>query len=267
MKIHLATFFSPDLLRSAKRFKLQAESMKLYDKIHLFTFEDLDDDFKKYVNSLIKKGKKRGYGYWVWQTFIHKLVMSKIEEGDLYHWCDVGCHFNINGKKRLEDYINILSNDEKGFLGFDYKSLAEEEFRNFIFPNYLEYEYTKEDLFNYYNVQNDKSITDTPQVWGGSFFVKKCNFSLNLLKQHFEVTRNRFDLIDDDTSKFLAISREGFKSHRHSQSVLSIIIKKAKCKLLSAYESEWALNQNGQRTFDHLKNYPILAKRDKQKNL
>ena len=64
------------------------------------------------------------------------------------------------------------------FNSIDYKSLAEEEFRNFIFPNYLEYEYTKEDLFNYYNVQNDKSITDTPQVWGGSFFVKKCNFSL-----------------------------------------------------------------------------------------
>ena len=42
--------------------------------------------------------------------------------------CDIGCHFNLGGKKRLEDYINIVSNDEIGFLGFDYKSLDDTNF-------------------------------------------------------------------------------------------------------------------------------------------
>ena len=35
-------------------------------------------------------------------------------------------------------------------------------------PNCLEYQY-KEDLFKFFNVQDNKQITDTPQVWGGSF--------------------------------------------------------------------------------------------------
>ena len=60
------------------RFKSQAEEMGVYDHIHLFNPNDLNDDFKKYVLSLIKKGKKRGYGHWVWQTYIHQVVLSKI---------------------------------------------------------------------------------------------------------------------------------------------------------------------------------------------
>ena len=36
---------------------------------------------------------------------------------------------------------------------------------------------------------------------------------------------------------------------------------------ISAYESEWALDERGQRTFDHLENYPIIARRDKKRNI
>ena len=69
MKIHLATFYSFDLKRSATRFKSQAEEMGVYDHIHLFNPNDLNDDFKKYVLSLIKKGKKRV------KNIIHKTKM------------------------------------------------------------------------------------------------------------------------------------------------------------------------------------------------
>ena len=90
---------------------------------------------------------------------------------------------------------------------------------------------------------------------------------MDMMKQHYNITRNRFDLIDDDPEKFIEKSRRGFIAHRHSQSVLSIIVKLAKCKLLSAYESEWALDNNNQRTFLHLNNFPIIARRDKKKNI
>jgi hypothetical protein len=266
MKIYLATFYSGDLKRSATRFKEQALQMGIYDFIYTFSYDDLNEEFKLYVNDLLKKGKKKGYGYWVWQTYIHQKVLSKLNPGDIYHWCDVGCHFNYNGKKRLEDYVNIVSEDDIGFLGFDYKNLTGREFSNLNFPNYLEYQYTKEDLFKYFNVQKNLEITETPQVWGGSFFIKKTNKSIKIMKEHYDITRNKFELIDDDPSKFLEKSRSGFIQHRHSQSVLSIIVKLSKCKLLSAYESEWALNKNNQRTFSHLDKFPIIAKRDKKKN-
>ena len=63
MKVYLSTFYSPDLKRSAQRFKEQAEKMKIYDKIFMFTQDDLNDDFKNYVTTLLKLGKKKGYGY------------------------------------------------------------------------------------------------------------------------------------------------------------------------------------------------------------
>ena len=87
------------------------------------------------------------------------------------------------------------------------------------------------------------------------------------MKQHFEITRNRYDLIDDDESKFIEKSFPGFIAHRHSQSVLSILAKKINCNFISAYESEWALDENRNRTYNHLQNYPIIARRDKKKNI
>ena len=117
MKIYLTSFASLDIKASAIRFKDQAREMNVYDKINIFTENDLNQDFKDYVFSLLKKGKKKGFGYWVWQTYLHKLVMSEMEEGDIYHWCDVGCHFNINGITRLKEYIAMVSDNSNGVLG------------------------------------------------------------------------------------------------------------------------------------------------------
>ena len=265
MKIYLSTFYSSDLKRSAKRFKEQAENMEIYDKIFLFEQSDLNDDFKKYVKSLLEIGKIKGYGYWVWQTYFHKKVLAQLNDGDIYHWCDVGCHFNLKGKKRLLEYIEMIKEEPTGFLGLQYKNL--EENNNFSYPNYMEYEYTKSDLIKFFGLKNDDPIIKSPQVWGGSFFVKKCKKSLEIMNEHYEITKNRFDLIDDDEEKFLHKSIPEFIQHRHSQSVLSILVKKAKSKLLSAYESEWAINNQGNRTYDHLEFFPIIAKRDKQRNI
>ena len=79
MKVHLATFYSLDLKRSADRFRQQVEKMGIYDYVHIFNQNDLNDDFKNYISQLLKKGKKRGYGHWVWQTYIHQLVLSKMD--------------------------------------------------------------------------------------------------------------------------------------------------------------------------------------------
>ena len=116
MKIYLATFYSADLKRSAERFKDQAKLMNVYDDILIFNQDDLNEDFKEYISILLKKGKTRGYGHWVWQTYIHQLMLNKMKEGDIYHWCDVGCHFNKKGVSRLKEYIDIVSSNHNGFL-------------------------------------------------------------------------------------------------------------------------------------------------------
>ena len=268
MKIFLTTFASSDLKSSVKRFRSQAEQLGIYDRIFIFNENDLNDDFNKYVSSLIKKGKKRGYGYFVWQCFFHKLVLNQINTNDIYHWCDVGCHFNYNGLKRLKEYINIVNNSDNSVLSFQYK---DPDFKNvykgYTFPNYMEYEYTKADLIKYFKLTYESEIINSPQIWGGSFLLKKNKFSEEIMDKYYNITRNRFDLIDDDETKFIEKNCPNYIQHRHPQSVLSILFKMYKCNFLSAYECDWALDENNQRTWRHLENFPILAKRDKKKNI
>ena len=77
MKIYLATFYSFDLKRSAERFFKQAKEMNIYNEICIFNPNHLNQDFKDFISSLLKRGKKRGYGHWVWQTYIHQLMLKK----------------------------------------------------------------------------------------------------------------------------------------------------------------------------------------------
>ena len=127
MKVYLATFYSSDLKKSAERFKKQASDMNIYDYIHIFSERDLNNDFKKYIIELLKKGKTRGYGYWVWQTYVHKVILSKMKEGDIYHWCDVGCHFNTKGIIRLKEYIELTSKEKNVFWDFLIKILSQKK--------------------------------------------------------------------------------------------------------------------------------------------
>ena len=137
MKTYLASFYSSDLKRSANRFVTQAKQMNVYDSIKTFTFNDLNEDFKLYVKDLLKKGKKRGYGYWVWQTYIHQLVLSKLQEGDIYHWCDIGCHFNYKGNDKFIKYVERVKKYDS--LTFEYDGKFKTKDKKLKFQHYYEY--------------------------------------------------------------------------------------------------------------------------------
>ena len=268
MKIYLSSFASSDLSRSADRFRKQAEKIGIYHEINIFNENDLSEEYRDYVFSLIRRGKKLGFGYWVWQSYFHRLVLSKMEENDIYQWSDIGNHLNKNGVNRLKEYINIVLNSKSGILGFDYsKPHFESKYSNYEFPELFEYQYTKADLIKYFNLTCEDKIIQSPALWGGSFLLKKCKIAEEVMAEHYNLCRNRFDLIDDDESKFLEKSCKGYIQHRHPQSVLSILFKMNNCELVSAYESEWALNENKVRTFSHLEKFPIIARRDKKRNI
>ena len=41
-----------------------------------------------------------------------------MNNGDIYHWCDVGCHINKKGRPRLKEYIKIVKENKNGCLFF-----------------------------------------------------------------------------------------------------------------------------------------------------
>ncbi len=259
--LYLCSFASPDLNISVKRFISQSKEVGLYKNIKVFGWQDLKLEKKKQINSFLEKKNKRLFGYACWKPDIILDYLNNIPEGSILQYSDIGCHFNKNGITRLKEYVEIVS--EKNILPFQYKK---PEFKNDLelkFQIYLEHHYTKADLFDYFKVSNDSPIKYSEQIWSGTIFFKNNVNTKNFVKDWVK-TCSINNLIDDSPS--VLMNSEEFIEHRHDQSVFSLLCKLNNFSCLSASECEWAENKKG-RYWDHLINYPILAKRDKKLNI
>ena len=131
------------------------------------------------------------------------------------------------------------------------------------FQEYFEYQYTKMDLIKYLINKNRKKIMNSEQIWSGSIFLKKSYFTFNLINEWEKILKEN-NLIN--ASESLSKNHKNFIEHRHDQSAFSLICKKKNVYSISAVECEWA-EINKKRTWQHLWNFPIQARRDKKYNM
>jgi len=259
-KVYLCSFASQDLNLSVNRFIFQAKKMKIYENIKVFRPTDFSDELKIRIKNLFKHGgKNRYYGFDTWRPEVIKKYLKDIPEGSIIHYSDIGNHLNQYGVERLKDYVSMT--DKFNMTVFEYgdPSLQFKNY-NYKFQKYMEYQFTKGDVLNYFNLTNDSEIFNSPQIWGGTFFLKKSNFSSNFLNQ-WEAANKNTHLLDDSPS--VSKNHREFLGMRGCQSIFSIICKLNNVNKLSATECDWAEN-NAKRIWSHLNDYPILAKRDKQ---
>ena len=261
--IVLLAFGTDDLNKSAKRLKLQALESKYYSEIKILSSKDLDKYAKNFIENVIKKNGKRGFGYWFWKPYLILKVINELKDNDIIHYLDIGCHINNNSNK-FKKYISLLDADTRGLVAFQYYPIVNEDFKDIDFPKREEYKFTKADLFDYFGYLNNDKIINTPQFWAGSFFIKKNDFCIRFLENWIEVFKNNFELINDSPSS--KKNFPGFIENRHDQSVFSLLCKKNSILSVSAYESDWAIKKN-QRTWEHNKTNPFLAKRDLKYNV
>ena len=111
-KILLVSFATTDLKRSIKRFETQAIKSKFYKKIYIFTPDNLPNQINQKLNSLIKKGKKRGYGYWYWKPLILMELMQRINDSDIIQYLDIGFHINNLSNSIRQQYIENMTSEE-----------------------------------------------------------------------------------------------------------------------------------------------------------
>ena len=211
--------------------------MNMYDGIYLYNEDSLDKDFYDHFKA---RFRQCGFGYYVWKPQIILQTLSKLEDGDLLQYTDIGCHLNKGGLNRLMDYFNITNESETGLLSF-------------VMPWYTEKQWTKGDLFDYFSVRDCKEIFPG-QICGGIIFMRKCQKSIELMKRFLKVFYDDFSLVDDSASK--SENFPEFKKHRHDQSVWSILAKINNVPCIS-HSEQYAQN------WETLDEYPILAKRDR----
>lgn len=258
-QLYLCSFSSSDLKKSINRYLFQAKQMSIYKDIKVYKEIDLPKKIREQIKDFNLK-KKRLYGYGCWKAFIIKNYLKSLPKNSIIQYSDIGCHFNTSGKKRLLEYVEMCKT--KNILGFQYYEPNFKSFKHFTYQNYLEKDYTKIEVLKYLNLHDNLDITDTPQFLSGIIFFKNNDISLNLLDE-WEKLSSIDNLIDDSLSEE---NCQSFKEHRHDQSLFSILCKTNKISGLSASECEWAEYRN-RRTWEHLKEFPILAKRDKRYGL
>lgn len=255
MRKVICSFANKSFSQALKRLELQINIISFFDECYLYNEDDLGADFKNKYKDILIEGT-RGYGFWSWKPYIINKILDKLDEGDSLLYIDAGCHINYKGKGRLLQYFDLLEKSKTGILTFQ---LPPDEIsfgffkKKLVKKNYhLQRNWTKGDLLDYFDVRQNREVTNTPQILAGVIFIKKCEKSIEILNQWMEVFSHNMKLIDDSKSE--TVNLEGFIQNRHDQSAFSIICKICKVDTLSANEiqQEQAIVNNN----------PILALRD-----
>ena len=57
----------------------------------------------------------RGFGYWIWKPQVILQSLRMMDKGDVLLYADAGCVLNNLGKKKFNEYIDILIDSDSGF--------------------------------------------------------------------------------------------------------------------------------------------------------
>ena len=180
-----------------------------------------------------KYKKTRGYGFWLWKPLIILDFIDKNPELDFLIYLDVGCEFNVN-----KSSIDTLS-------GYLIKAQA----HGFVaFSTEIEKYWTKQSLINYINA--NKELLNSPQIQTG-IIVFDNRIVREICEKWVEIMRfKNYSFLLDVPSNELNQEIDGFKEHRHDQSIFSVLAKKNYSGQIYSNLEETYFPQNWHNYFD-----------------
>lgn len=203
------TFANAGYRNALQRIVREAEDSAFFDEICLCTEKDLDPVYIQKYGSWIE-ANKRGYGYWIWKSYLVKSFLEKLEFGDFLIYLDSGCEINKNAGKRYFDYLKLAAESSLGLVCFSTMS--------------TERKFDKGDVLDALDMRDDAKALNSAQIMGGMMVICKKESSVALVKKWFDLVHNHLSLVDDSPS--VSPNLEGFIENRHDQSVFSLLIKK-----------------------------------------
>lgn len=243
MKLAYVTFADNRYKPTRDRAKKEVQALGIFDRIYAFSEDDFDLPFKDVFYGE-HRDKMFAFGYYSWAPWACKHALDQIEDNDILFYSDAGNTINPNGKKRLLEWIEMVSHDDNDILGI-------------VHEQYKEYEYTKEDVFHYFGIDKNDIIRKTGQFFVGALVIRKTESSSDLINQWFEVGSMRLDLIDETA---LLQNDPRFVAFRYDQSLISVLLKKYD-KVVTVDYSEVCLSG---RSTKGLENAPFWAFRTKE---
>ncbi len=198
----------PNYHNAVNRICIEAKNLRVFHEIIGKTDYDLKQDKEFWMlHGNFLENNKRGFGFWLWKSYLVKKQLENMNENDILVYCDSGCHLNPNGLLRLIEYFKMVNTSDLGNISFQME-------------NNLENTWTKMDTIT---ELDGIDVMNSGQLIATSFILKKCNHTIDLVNKWYNFCCN-YHLIDDTPS--INKNHSNFKDHRHDQSIFSIIRKK-----------------------------------------
>ena len=180
------------------------------DKVREYSPKDIPADF--YAKNKFILDQPRGAGYWLWKPLIIKDALSNVDEGDYVFYADSGA-FYINYTPPLIDIMQKLNIYVMPFVATQN-----------LLPLTYERIWNKRDAFILMDCDNEQTANSL-QIMATFILVRKTADSVALIDEFLEYAQDP-RILTDIPNQLGKENYDGFKEHRHDQSVWSLLIKK-----------------------------------------
>ena len=180
---------------------LAGQARSLFDHVHVFSQNDISNEFLEANKHIFKHAK--GGGYWIWKPYFVLKVLKLSSPGDILMYADAGCRF-VSGD--LSRYVDLV--EKHGFVGFQLP--------------HLERMFSKGDIFSFFQESID---TDRCQVCATTFLLKNEPIQKRFVSDWLSISQNE-QLVTDAPS--ISPNHWQFRDNRHDQSIFSFLVHKYK---------------------------------------
>jgi hypothetical protein len=176
------------------------------DRVIEYGPKDIDKDFYKKNEEILNN--PIGGGYYLWKPYIYRKAYDELEEGDYLIYTDSGAIY-------VNDIHNLIDCMEKENVNIMIFSLENDK---------LERKYTKRDAFILTGCVG-KEYAETPQSIGGYMVFKKSPEVEAFFDEVLEYAQD-IRIISNNRNVMGMTNYYDFVTHRHDQSIISLISKK-----------------------------------------
>ncbi len=199
MAVILVTFCNKKYYKSALLLKNSALSHGV-DKVVIRTHKWLKSQTKFYQKNKHILTQRRGAGFWLWKPYVLLQSLQEMDNDDVLIYLDAGCAI-------IEDLESIVSLCRK------------EKLLLFFNNNNFNKIWTKRDCFHYMNCDSEL-FHNQSQLLAGYIFCTKTEENISLFQEWLHFAEDERILSDQENVCGLS-NIEGFKDHRHDQSILT----------------------------------------------
>jgi hypothetical protein len=197
---------------SLKRLKKEAEILNIFDKIIIYTPDDLPIHIK--ANPLMNY--KKGGGYWIWKPYI---IWKTLQDypNSIVIYIDAGC--TISKSEEWNYYIKVIK--ENDTILFQYRNNYDYRWDK-MWPNATTkiINWTKLNTQKYFDqLINDQNWHHFDKIMGGFIICK--NSRNEFISQWLNITLFKSELIVDPIGNEIGNQKEDFIEHRHDQSIIT----------------------------------------------